>query len=346
MPDRSLTADVKAFARAQGADLVGVAPVESYTDYLRHVTDRLSETGASLADYMIAPGDDAFFERLSDARFTLPSARSIIILGVYAYDEAAIYRDSSRKLQGKIARTYRYYPVVRRIAESVRDVLRKVGYDAQYGQDVPLKYVANRIGLGSYGKNGILMTSEFGSYVGFRNILTDARLEPDEHPSIDLCGDCDLCLRACPTGALYAPYKVNACLCLNPVTRSENPVNPETRSRMRNWIIGCDICQEVCPVNRRLAARPADSRAAYEPAHHASHSLLGGIAPSPSLLDLLEGAYPDVIRRNAAIALGNVGVGRPDAASALEGALRSAGARLEPYVRWALDRPGRQARRD
>jgi epoxyqueuosine reductase len=323
---------------------VGVAPVESYTDYLRHVADRLAETGATLSDYMIAPGDDAFFERLSDARFALPSARSIIILGVYAYDQAAIYHDSGRKLQGKIARTYRYYPVVRQIAESVRDILRKVGYDAQYGQDVPLKHVAHRIGLGCYGKNGILMTSKFGTYVGLRNVLTDACLEPDEHPTIDLCGDCDLCLRACPTGALYAPYKVDASLCLNPVTRSEDPVSPETRSRMRNWIIGCDICQEVCPVNRRLVTRPPDSRAAYEPAHHASHSLLGGIAPSPSLLDLLEGAYPDVIRRNAAIALGNVGVGRPDVTSALERALKSTGARLEPYTRWALDRSGRRSR--
>jgi len=312
MLNRDLTARIKAFALDGGAAVVGVAPVEAYEDYLAEVRTRMCGTGATHSDYMVASGNDGFFERLSDARRTLPSTRSIIILGVYAYDDVAEYRDTLRNLQGKIARTYRYYPLVRQLAEDVAAFVRELGYDARCGQDVPLKYVAHRIGLGSYGKNGILLTKEFGSYIGLRDVLTDAPLEPDAAPAQDLCGSCTRCLKACPTGALYAPYKVNARLCLNPITRREDPIGTETRPGMRNWIIGCDICQEVCPVNRRLATRAQDPRARFDPVHHASHSLLGGVAPVPALLDLLESDdYPEVIRRNAAIALANVGRGRP-----------------------------------
>ena len=338
MPDVSLKSRITGFARAQGVDIVGIAPVESYAGYLAEVEHRVSETGATQADYMIAPEDSCFFQRLSDARNTLPGARSIVILGVYAYDDTADYRYTRRELRGKIARTYRYYPVVRQVAESVATLIQDQGFRATFGQDIPLKHVADRIGLGCYGKNGILLTKEFGSYIGLRDVLTDAPLEPDGFPNESLCGDCDLCLRACPTGALYAPYKVNPRLCLNPVTRSEGPIVPDTRVRMQNWIIGCDICQEVCPVNRGLATRPYDSRAGFDPEHHASHRLLGGVASVPKLLDLLGAEYPRVIRRNAAIGLGNVARGRVEAIEDLTRLAPAAGPYLEPYFRWALER--------
>jgi epoxyqueuosine reductase QueG len=297
----------------------------------------MRSTGATRADYMIAAGDEGFFKRLSDARRTLPSVRTIIVLGVYAYDDVAAYRNTGSLLQGKIARTYRYYPIVRRAAAGLAGFIRDLGYEAVYGQDVPLKYVAQRIGLGSYGKNSILLNRQFGSYVGLRDVLTDAPLEPDVASAWDPCRECKRCLRACPTGALYAPYKVNPRLCLNPVTRSQTAVRPETRTAMRNWIIGCDICQEVCPVNRRLETRAQHPRAKFEPEHHASHRLLGGVDATPGLVELLTGAYPYVIRRNAAIALGNVGKGRPEVCAALERSLAAADDSLSPYVIWALD---------
>ena len=82
----SLKADIVSFAYAQGASLVGVAGVETCSDYLEQVRARLLETGATGADYMLAEDALPFFERLSDARRTLPSARSIMLLGVYSFD--------------------------------------------------------------------------------------------------------------------------------------------------------------------------------------------------------------------------------------------------------------------
>jgi epoxyqueuosine reductase QueG len=85
---------------------------------------------------------------------------------------------------------------------------------------------------------------------------------------------------------------------------------------MQNWIHGCDICQEVCLVNRQLIPRKVDPRSGFYPKHHSSHKDLGGLERLPRLLDLLNGDYPDIIRRNAAIALANIGRGRKEAVKA------------------------------
>jgi len=343
MGNIKLEAQIKEFATAEGADLIGIAPVETYSDYCAEVQSRIKETGAARADFMISAEDVTFFECLSSARNTLPTAAAIIVLGVYAYDETAVYRNTRRELRGKTARTYSYYPVVRQVAEKLTAFIQDLGYSAVQGQDVPLKYVADRIGLGCYGKNGVLLTKKYGSYLGLRDVITDAPLEPDEFHTVSPCQDCDLCLRACPTGALYAPYKVKPRLCINPISRREDHIAPELRSKMQNWIAGCDICQEVCPANRELIPRQKDPRSGFYPKYHASHRHLGGLERCPQLLDLLSDDRPHIIRRNAAIALANSGRGRREAVEALKGQMGSMGEELEHYFRWAIKRLSNKA---
>lgn len=338
MSNNELDVLVREFAMAEGADLLGIAPVETYADYCAEVEKRKKETGAARTDFMIAADDTTFFTRLSSAMNTLPTAKAIILIGVYGYDETAAYRNTRQELRGKIARVYSYYPVVRQVTEKLTAFIQNLGYNATYGQDVPLKYVADRIGLGCYGKNGLLMTEPYGSYVALRDVITDAPLEPDVSDKVSPCHDCDLCLKACPTGALYAPYKVNPGLCLNPITRKADRIAPELRSKMRDWICGCDICQEVCPVNRKLLPRKVDPRSGFDPKHHASHRNLGGMQKNPQLLSLLSDEYPDVIRRNAAIALANIGSGKKEAFEALEHHIEGASDDLRDYFRWAMER--------
>jgi epoxyqueuosine reductase len=324
-------------ARSQGADLVGVAGVEDYCDYLAEVRERSEETASQLEDYMVPPSDTLFFERLTQPRETLPDARAIIILGVGAYDKNAVYKDTRKELRGKTARTYSCYPVVRQIAEKVADFIEESGYKAVPGQDVPLKFVADRIGLGAYGKSGIVLTEKCGSYVGLRSVITDIPIAPDRFEKMTPpCDDCELCLKACPTGALYAPYKVNPRFCINPLTRKQENIQPRLRSKMQNWICGCDICQEVCPVNRKLVVRDVDPRSGFDSRHHASHKYLDNIEKTPLLTDILGEAYPDVIRRNASIALANIGKGRAEALEALKTSLASAKGELRQYYLWAI----------
>jgi epoxyqueuosine reductase QueG len=94
MPQRGeeQSAQIKKFAVAQGADLVGIAPVETYADYGSQVDVRIRETEATRRDFMIRDHDVAFFDRLSNAANTLPGAQAVVIIGVYAYDGVAVYR--------------------------------------------------------------------------------------------------------------------------------------------------------------------------------------------------------------------------------------------------------------
>ncbi len=328
---------VREFARWQGADLYGVAPPETYTEYYAQLRQRMAETEARHVDFMIRPEDSGHFERISNPLNTLPTARAVIVIGVYAYDTGAVEPPAAIPLRGKIARTYLYYSVVRRIGAAAADFLRGYGYRAVHGQDVPLKHVAARLGLGCYGKNGVLLTSEFGSFVALRSVITEAPLEPVRSKCPNLCRDCNRCLKACPTGALYAPYRVNPRLCLNPVTRRDHAIAPETCVQLGNWLRGCDICQEVCPANARLTPRQPDPRARYEPTEHETHRGLGGLTRFPELLTLLGPDRPGNLRRHAAIALANTAQGNSEAVAALHRQLGSCSDALRPYFQWAID---------
>jgi len=331
-----LKEEVVSLASSLGADLVGVAPASVHTNYLEEARGRIQETGATERDFMLPEDAMTFFETLADVRNALPSAKSVILLGVYAFDGDDDYRASMRELRGKTAKIYNYYPVVRQIAEQLVAFIEDAGYHAVQGQQIPLKHAAHELGLGAYGWNGVLLTKDFGSYVALRAVATDAELEPDAlERYVTPCEDCGRCLNACPTGALYAPYKVNPAQCLNPVTRKLDRIPAELREKMGNWVCGCDVCQEVCPANQDLEPRVRDPRAGFDPAHHSSHRDLDGLARCPDLTRLLEDDRADVIRRNAIIALANIGT--EEALAVLQRHRRTDSGKFAEYFAWAIE---------
>lgn len=109
--------------------------------------------------------------------------------------------------------------------------------------------VAQRAGLGFIGRNGLLITEEFGSFVYLGEIVTNIDLEPDT-PGVFGCGECTRCVTACPTGALLGDGRMNAQRCLSYQTQTKGMMPEEYRKKMSNVIYGCDICQLVCPYNR------------------------------------------------------------------------------------------------
>jgi len=110
--------------------------------------------------------------------------------------------------------------------------------------------VAERAGLGWSAKNCSIITPEFGSYVYLGEMITNLPFAPDV-PMEDQCGDCTLCLDACPTGALIQGGQLNAQRCIAFLTQSKQPLPEEFRKEIGNRVYGCDTCQTVCPKNKR-----------------------------------------------------------------------------------------------
>lgn len=109
--------------------------------------------------------------------------------------------------------------------------------------------VAERAGIGWSGKNCAIITPEFGSFVYLGEMITNIPFEPD-HPIEDLCGDCNKCLKACPTGALVQGGQINAKMCISYLTQTKDFLPEEYRSVIGNRLYGCDTCQIVCPYNK------------------------------------------------------------------------------------------------
>ncbi|MDQ6748444.1 MAG: tRNA epoxyqueuosine(34) reductase QueG [Candidatus Dormibacteraeota bacterium] len=215
--------------------------------------------------------------------------------------------------------------------------------DHGWAMDRPLAELA---GVGFAGKNTTLLTTEEGSYVLLAALLLSAELDPSE-PSRRDCGSCQACLPACPTGALVAPGVMDANRCISYLTiEHRGPIASELRPLMGTWIFGCDLCQEACPINQRLA-----STAAPDP----GPSVAAGPVPFPDLVECLQldqAAFESRFRgtavwrtgreglaRNAAIALGNAG--DPAAVAALREAARDdPDAVVREAARWAVGRLG------
>jgi len=327
---------IKAYSESLGIELFAVAPVEFYSEYLAETKNRMNDIHVDLNDYMIDKNNKDFFKQLSDPYKTLPSAKSIIILGVYSYDEKSDYKHCNKELRCKTARTYAYYPVIRDLTQKLTGYIENLGYEASEGQNIPLKYVADRTGLGSYGKNGLLLTSRYGSFLALRNIITNMPLEPDSYQNQDYCKGCEACLKACPTKALYSPYKVNPKLCLNPVGRKEEPISPHMRKNMRTWLRGCDLCQEACPVNRRLTPRSVHNLAGFNPKNHESHKDLDGLEKCPEALELIKKQYPWTVRRNAVISLANIGKYSKTIIVEIQNQMAGMDEKLKEYFSWAI----------
>jgi epoxyqueuosine reductase QueG len=113
------------------------------------------------------------------------------------------------------------------------------------------KEAAVRAGLGSIGKHNLVMNKKYGSWVAYQSIITNAEIEPDTPATDDMCGSCEICLKACPSAALYAPRRLDPRKCVAYMLTSHD-IKDENLPHINNYILGCDACQEACPKNRNI----------------------------------------------------------------------------------------------
>ena len=153
-----------------------------------------------------------------------------------------------------------YHDVIKkRLKSFVADISNLVGREFRWRifvDDGAMndRAAAERAGIGWFGKNSNILTASHGSWVFLGQIITDLAIIPDR-PNLKTCGDCELCIIKCPTGAIEAPYTINNDLCISFLTIELKGVIPRNlRPLVGDWVFGCDICQDVCPVNNNVSS--------------------------------------------------------------------------------------------
>ncbi|ABG06082.1 Domain of unknown function DUF1730 [Rubrobacter xylanophilus DSM 9941] len=247
---------VEELARAAGFELVGVTGAEPLAEGGERLR-RWQEAGmAAGMGYMRRPA-----ELLCDPRRLQKSARSVISLGVSYYpgEHPENPGDGGRVARYAWGRDY-HRAIKQRLLGLRRDLEARLGCRVRaraFTDAVPLleRSAAQRAGLGFFGRNSCLINRDMGSYFFIAELLVDLELEPDG-PGEGTCGRCTRCMDRCPTGAIKAPGVVDARLCISYLTiENRGEIPRPLRPLVGDWAFGCDLCQEVCPYNRRKAKR-------------------------------------------------------------------------------------------
>jgi epoxyqueuosine reductase len=286
-------------------------------------------------------------EKRSDLRTAFPWARSVLCVGLQ-YDAPVPYSTDADTERGWIARYAwgdDYHDVMKRMLIALCDRLAAAigplqarGY-VDTGPIVERAYAA-AAGLGAWGKNTCLLHPRHGSWFFLGEVVLDLEL-PSDAPRADMCGSCTACLDACPTGALTAPYVLDATRCISYLTIETKGAIPEDRrAGVGRHVFGCDICQDVCPWNRKRREQgPAWSRP-REGLHAPDLQSLAGLDDAAFRERFRRSPVKRAKRRgllrNVAVALGNSG----DAAHrpVLERLLEDDDAVIREHARWALEK--------
>jgi len=321
------TVDLQQLGRELGLDAVGATPAVAYERTERDIRERRARgLFADMKFTMAQP------ERSCHPETLLPGARSVVSAAL------CYYAPEPERPEGH-GRLPRYawsngYAELRAKLDLLGRTLGggyRVLVDANQHVD---REAAARSGVGFYGKNTLLITRRHGSWVVLGTLVTDVELEPTA-PLDAGCGECTLCIDACPTHALDEPGTLDATKCLSYWTQAPKAIPEEYRSELGAQVYGCDICQDVCPWNRGVEKRRADARAA-----EAHVSLLDWLqADEAELRRRYERLYVPGndgrwLKRNALVAAGNVG-GEAERA-AVEPYLASDDGMLREHARWAL----------
>ena len=307
---QELAIRLKERARELGFDLSGIAPAVAPTT--------LAQLDAWLARGFA--GEMSYVERRRDAYESpsrlLPGAKSVVMLGMNYYTGDP---EPPASGEGRIARyawgTADYHDLIRERLRQLADTLHELypGCRTRGCVDTaPLleRDYARLAGLGWFGKNTMLIHKRLGSWLFLAALLTDVELPPDAPHNTAHCGTCTRCLDACPTDAFPEPYVLDASRCISYLTiELRGPIPGELQSGVGDWLFGCDICNEVCPWNRKA---PHSREPALQPSdHHGALDARTFLSLTPEEFQTRFGHTPlsrpglDGLRRNAEVVLRN-----------------------------------------
>lgn len=248
-----LKQEVIDYAHSIGIDSIGFTTADPFDELKKKLEDYHPKGYAS-------GFEESDIELRTVPKLSLPSARSIIAIAVgYPNKLKGAPKSVRGDRRGMFARAswgQDYHTIMRNrldklslfLKEKVPDVEIKSMVDTGVLSD---RSVAERAGLGFAGKNGFIINEELGTWSYLGEMLVSIPFKPDD-PVIDSCGDCNICVDRCPTGALVGNGQLNSQKCISFLTQTKGYLKDEYRYKIGNRLYGCDTCQQVCPRNRGI----------------------------------------------------------------------------------------------
>ncbi|MDM8525613.1 4Fe-4S double cluster binding domain-containing protein [Desulfococcaceae bacterium HSG8] len=274
-----------------------IRKTDLHSEKIRNLADSIGIDALGFADASEFSDYALSHSRRRNPKLSLPDAKTIIVAGIYI--GGLTLPAWINPWYGRTSRLYlsEFFLDVVKPLEPIVNLLRNTGYKAivcdgseEGGSVLPLKLAAIRAGLGWQGKNTLLISKKYGTFLALGGIITDAALEHNTDQEPDRCLKCDKCQQACPLRALDQPYVLNRNNCLSNLLQIEH-LPEEAQSVMENRVGDCEICQEACPWNKK----------------HLDHSLATSMTESfqkkiedwetffhlPDLIDLSEEGYKE-----------------------------------------------------
>jgi len=342
--NQQLEKKISALLDSSGVQFFRALPVEEMAGFRERAMERARALGK---DRELC----ALVEQISNPRSVYPWVRTVLLFGCNMNDELSQPDRAPTEPYGRVGRWLIYLPRYSAVAREVANLLEAGGFRALWETDhyYPLRPAAVRAGLARFRRNNFVYHEQFGSWVGWWQVLTDAEFDHetlvDDIWDTDICEDCPgYCIDACPTKALSAPYTFDADRCVRRRNLAPDEVVPvDLRDGFRNWLIGCDACQEACPLNQNVPVlrRPQFARASLPPDSIFS---LTGQNNFVEIVPILEQqlrpsqniATVNMLKRNAAIILGSTRDKR--GIPALIKALHDDSVTVRAHAAWALGR--------
>jgi len=264
---------ISTYAKSIGFDLVGFSPAKIEGKYLKAFDEWLEKGCEGEMEYMRK------IEQRRDLSKILPGAKSVIVFGLnYYHEQPDLPRGHGRVARYAYGRDY--HKVIGKKLKMIEKFIQEIAENPPLSSPLTKSYVdtgpileralAEQSGIGRIGKNGCVISKEFGSWIFLSEIITtlDLNFSINNHhqslpaerwsdpsaPSFNVCGNCNKCMTSCPTGAIIAPGVVDARLCISYLTiENKKSIPPRLAKIIKKTrrLYGCDICQEVCPHQTR-----------------------------------------------------------------------------------------------
>ncbi|SDK69123.1 tRNA epoxyqueuosine(34) reductase QueG [Natronincola ferrireducens] len=242
------------YAKLIDVDLIGFTNAEAFED-IRDILEKRKQAGH------LSGFEEEDIELRINPKKTMENAKSIIVIGVsYYLDDEKLQGKKIPKFYGELARTAwgrDYHYVLKEKLERIGDFIKEEREDFQYKSFVdtgPLvdRHVAYRAGLGWYGYNSLLINETYGSWFFIGYMINNLAFQEDKPLENKSCLRCNLCIKHCPKGAIEKPYGFNAQHCISNLLQQKENIDEKDRKLLGKNLYGCDICQGVCPHNRKV----------------------------------------------------------------------------------------------